>query len=130
VPSGSRTCWLPSRRSGVTARGEITDGLVFDAVRVRLIEIGEAIKDLPSELLATEPDIPWQDIARMRDRLAHRYFDTSHAIVAATVTNDLPFARGSRRSIGRATRPILTGALGLRPLTRPILGGTCKRQAG
>ncbi len=26
----------------------------------------------------------------MRDRLAHRYFDTSHAIVAATVTNDLP----------------------------------------
>jgi uncharacterized protein with HEPN domain len=75
---------------GHTARGEITDGLVFDAVRVRLIEIGEAIKDLPSELLATEPDIPWQDIARMRDRLAHRYFDTSHSIVAATVTNDLP----------------------------------------
>jgi uncharacterized protein with HEPN domain len=28
---------------GHTARGEITDGLVFDAVRVRLIEIGEAI---------------------------------------------------------------------------------------
>jgi uncharacterized protein with HEPN domain len=75
---------------GHIARGEISDGLVFDAVRVRLIEIGEAIKDLPSELLATEPDIPWQDIARMRDRLAHRYFDTSHAIVAATVTNDLP----------------------------------------
>ena len=75
---------------GHVARGEIADGLVFDAVRVRLIEIGEAIKDLPSELLSTEPDIPWQDIARMRDRLAHRYFDTSHAIVAATVDNDLP----------------------------------------
>ena len=75
---------------GHVARGEITDGLVFDAVRVRLIEIGEAIKDLPPELLATEPDIPWQDIARMRDRLAHRYFDTSHSIVAATVANDLP----------------------------------------
>ncbi len=26
----------------------------------------------------------------MRDRLAHRYFDTSHAIVAATVREDLP----------------------------------------
>lgn len=26
----------------------------------------------------------------MRDRLAHRYFDTSHSIVAATVANDLP----------------------------------------
>jgi uncharacterized protein with HEPN domain len=75
---------------GHTARGDLADCLVFDAVRVRLIEIGEAIKDLPAELLATEPDIPWQDIARMRDRLAHRYFDTSHAIVAATVTKDLP----------------------------------------
>ena len=26
----------------------------------------------------------------MRDRLAHRYFDTSHAILAATVSEDLP----------------------------------------
>jgi uncharacterized protein with HEPN domain len=75
---------------GHSARGKITDGLVFDAVRVRLIEIGQAIKDLPSELLATEPNIPWQDIARMSDRLAHRDFGTSRALVAATVTNDLP----------------------------------------
>jgi uncharacterized protein with HEPN domain len=80
---------------GHTARGEITDGLNFDAGRGRLIEIGEAIKDLPAELLATEPDIPWQDIARMRDRLAHCYFDTSHAIVAATVTNDLPLLKAA-----------------------------------
>lgn len=28
-------------------RGDLTDGLVFDAVRVRLIEIGEAVKQLP-----------------------------------------------------------------------------------
>lgn len=26
----------------------------------------------------------------MRDRLAHRYFDTSHAIVTFTIANDLP----------------------------------------
>jgi len=26
----------------------------------------------------------------MRDRLAHRYFDTSHAILAATVSEELP----------------------------------------
>jgi uncharacterized protein with HEPN domain len=82
---------------GHTARGELADGLVFDAVRVRLIEIGEAIKDLPAELIATEPDIPWQDIARMRDRLAHRYFDTSHDIVAATVTTDLPLLEAAVR---------------------------------
>ena len=71
-------------------RGELTDGLVFDAVRVRLMEVGEAVKAITPELLAAEPAVPWQDIAGMRDHLAHRYFDTDHAIVAATVERDLP----------------------------------------
>jgi uncharacterized protein with HEPN domain len=57
-------------------RGDLTDGLVFDAVRIRLVEIGEAVKALSIDLLDTEPDIPWKQIARMRDHLAHRYFDT------------------------------------------------------
>jgi uncharacterized protein with HEPN domain len=72
------------------ARGDLSDGLIFDAVRIRLLEIGEAVKALPAELLATEPSIPWSEIARMRDHLAHRYFDTSHAILQATVDHDLP----------------------------------------
>jgi uncharacterized protein with HEPN domain len=71
-------------------RGDLFDGLVFDAVRIRLLEIGEAVKALPEELLETEPGIPWRQIARMRDHLAHRYFDTSHRIVQGTVDNDLP----------------------------------------
>jgi uncharacterized protein with HEPN domain len=71
-------------------RGDLHDGLVFDAVRVRLIEIGEAVKALPAGLVASEPALPWAQIAGMRDRLAHRYFDTSHAILAATVSDDLP----------------------------------------
>jgi uncharacterized protein with HEPN domain len=61
-------------------RGDLSDGLVFDAVRVRLIEIGEAVKALPQNLLTSEDQIPWADIARMRDLLSHRYFDTSHSI--------------------------------------------------
>lgn len=64
--------------------------IVFDAIRVRLIEIGEAVKDIDPELLATEPDIPWREIARMRDQLAHRYFDAAHSIVRATAVNDIP----------------------------------------
>jgi uncharacterized protein with HEPN domain len=71
-------------------RGTLADGLVFDAVRIRLLEIGEAVKALPAELLDTQPGIPWNQITRMRDHLAHRYFDTSHAILQATVDDDLP----------------------------------------
>jgi uncharacterized protein with HEPN domain len=71
-------------------RGDLSDGLVFDAVRIRLLEIGEAVKALPAEVLGSQPDIPWTQIARMRDHLAHRYFDTDHAVLQATVDNDVP----------------------------------------
>ncbi|MGB3374369.1 MAG: HepT-like ribonuclease domain-containing protein [Microbacterium sp.] len=71
-------------------RSDADDEIVFDAVRARLIEIGEAVKDLERPLTASEPDIPWTDIARMRDHLAHRYFDTTHAIVTATARHDIP----------------------------------------
>lgn len=70
-------------------RGEITAGLVFEHA-LRLTEIGEANADLPPELPAIEPNLPWQDMARLRDQLTHGHFDTSHSIVAATVANDLP----------------------------------------
>ena len=76
-------------RSHLT-RGELSDGLIFDAVRVRLIEIGEAAKLLDPQLIASEPDVNWSDAAGMRDWLAHHYFDTSRAIVEATITADLP----------------------------------------
>src|SRR2546429_5136130 len=93
-----------SRRSNAIrahlARGDLSDGLVFDAVRVRLIEIGEAVKALPADLLAHEPDVPWTQVAGMRDRLAHRYFDTSHAILTATREGDLP-------ELGRAARSLI-----------------------
>ena len=90
---GQRLADVLAAAAAITAhlqRGELTDGLVFDAVRVRLIEIGEAVKAITPELLAVEPAVPWQDIAGMRDHLAHRYFDTDHAIVAATVEHALP----------------------------------------
>ena len=85
-------------------RGDLSDGLVYDAVRVRLIEIGEAVKGIPDEVLASEPGLPWSAIARMRDRLAHHYFDTEHSHVAGTVAHDLdPLERAARRLQGRTT---------------------------
>ena len=36
-------------------RGDLSDGLILDAVRIRLLEIGEAVKALPDDLLATQP---------------------------------------------------------------------------
>ena len=68
-------------------RGNLDDGLIYDAVRVRLIEIGEAVKGIDRSLLEAAPGVPWKEIARMRDHLAHRYFDTDHAVVRDVVDN-------------------------------------------
>lgn len=88
-------------RSHLT-RGSLSDGLVFDAVRIRLLEIGEAVKALPADLLQTEPSVPWRQIARMRDHLAHRYFDTAHAILQATVDEDLPVLERAVQSLAKS----------------------------
>jgi len=77
--------------------------MAFDAIRVRLIEIGEAAKDLDPDVVASELDIPWTQLARMRDHLAHRYFDTTHALVFDTARHDVPklAAAVSRLSAGQ-----------------------------
>ena len=48
-------------------RPDADDEIVFDAIRARLMEIGEAVKDLAPSVTKTEPGIPWNEIARMRD---------------------------------------------------------------
>jgi uncharacterized protein with HEPN domain len=93
-------CEAVERHLGRGPEGDpLGDELVFDAVRARLIEIGEAVKDVDEEILASEPDLPWRQVSGMRDWLAHRYFDTSPAILAATVDNDLPELRAAVQRI-------------------------------
>jgi uncharacterized protein with HEPN domain len=88
-------------------KGDLSEGLVYDAVRVRLIEIGEAVKGISPELLEQEPDIPWSAIARMRDHLAHHYFDTDHAVVQDVVDNELdPLLRAVRTLSDRVEQPV------------------------
>ena len=59
-------------------------------------------KKLDDDARDLAPEVPWAEIARMRDMLAHRYFDTTHAIVMATARNDVPrLAEAVRRMLGR-----------------------------
>lgn len=69
--------------------GTIAEEVVFDAVRMRLIEIGEAVKTLSEEAKSRESSIPWRQISGMRDRLTHHYFESDRQIIEATLTNDI-----------------------------------------
>jgi uncharacterized protein with HEPN domain len=61
-----------------------------DAVIRRLEIIGEAVKKLPMQLRDENPEIPWKQIAGMRDVIIHEYFEVSLETVWRTLKNDLP----------------------------------------
>lgn len=62
---------------------------VQDAVVRRLEVIGEATKHLPSSLTELRSEIPWKEIAGMRDVLIHEYFGVNIGRVWKVVENDL-----------------------------------------
>lgn len=52
--------------------------------------IGEAIKNLPLEIRTQTPEIPWQDLAGLRDILIRQYFGVDLELVYEVVQKDLP----------------------------------------
>ena len=79
-------------------RGALSDPLIFDAVRVRLIEVGEAISHIDGRLLMQSPEIAWREIKNMRNHLAHNYFGTDEQIIAEVVDQQLsPLAKAVNR---------------------------------
>ena len=60
-----------------------------DAV-VRRIEImGEAVKNLPADLRTARPDVPWTQIAGMRDKVIHDYMGVDYELVWTVATEML-----------------------------------------
>lgn len=58
---------------------------------IRCIEIiGEAVKHVPPSFREKYPEIPWKDMAGMRDKVIHFYFGVNLKSVWLTATKDMP----------------------------------------
>lgn len=66
------------------------NNLVVDAVVRNFEIIGEASKNIPEELKSKYPDIPWKEMAGMRDKMIHEYFGIDLEIVWKTAKIRLP----------------------------------------
>ena len=67
---------------------------------IRQIEIiGEAVRHVSKDMRKTYPEIPWPDIAGMRDKLIHDYFGVDIEKVWDTAREDLPVLKEQVRRI-------------------------------
>lgn len=57
----------------------------------RSIEIiGEAVKNISSDVIIKYKEVPWRNIAGMRDKLIHGYFSVDYEIVWDVAKNIIP----------------------------------------
>lgn len=66
-------------------------GFIYrNSIAMPILQIGELVKGLSDEFKSAHNDIPWRDIARMRDFFAHRYGTMDYDMTWNTSVNDVP----------------------------------------
>ena len=71
----------------------LNNALVQDAVLRNLEIIGEASNRLlryHNNFIEKYPDVPWEDMYWMRNRISHGYFSIDFEIIWKTIEQDLP----------------------------------------
>ncbi|MFM7448828.1 MAG: DUF86 domain-containing protein [Leptolyngbyaceae cyanobacterium] len=67
--------------AGLTWEIFVANELIFDAAARNLQIIGEAVKNIPTEMRDRYPQIEWRKIAGLRNILAHTYFAVEDEII-------------------------------------------------
>ena len=69
----------------------------LDGVCMKLIFIGESIKNIDKKtqgtLFCNYPEVPWKDVMKQRDLIAHHYFRIDADSIYSTINEDLPFLK-------------------------------------
>jgi uncharacterized protein with HEPN domain len=64
--------------------------IVYKAVLMNFIIMGEAARNLYEEVRVNHPEIEWKDIMDMRNKLVHEYFGVDNRVVWDAIKNNFP----------------------------------------
>ncbi|MGI8419322.1 MAG: HepT-like ribonuclease domain-containing protein [Candidatus Levyibacteriota bacterium] len=81
---------IQTQMEGITKEQFEDSELIQGFVERKLEIIGEATKRIPDEFKKNHPNIPWKDMAGMRDILIHQYTEVDEDIVWKTITQKIP----------------------------------------
>ncbi|MBD1401277.1 DUF86 domain-containing protein [Pelovirga terrestris] len=76
--------------AGIAYDDFLTSRMHQDAVIRQLEILGEATKNISMDTRDRNPDIPWKDMAGMRDILIHQYFGVDMGSVWDSANTDIP----------------------------------------
>jgi uncharacterized protein with HEPN domain len=82
--------FLEDKTQGIDESTFLDDNTLKRAFARSLEIIGEAVKNLSNRLVIENPQVPWRNIAGMRDKLIHGYFSVNYKLVWDVVKNILP----------------------------------------
>jgi uncharacterized protein with HEPN domain len=69
------------------------DRMRQDATPRKLEIIGQAVKNISESTKSRQPEVPWKQIAGLRDKVIHDYFGVNLEIVWGVVERELPKLR-------------------------------------
>jgi len=75
---------------GLNKEQLVNDPTLKRAVVRSLEIIGEATKNLSDEFKQQHSEIPWRQMAGMRDKLIHAYFGVDYDVVWDVITQEIP----------------------------------------
>lgn len=71
--------------------GELQENeILLDSMMFRMIQLSENVKKLSEEYKRKRPEIPWNAIYGLQNRIVHDYGNVDLNIVFETLKNDIP----------------------------------------
>ena len=66
----------------------------IDAVERNIEKIGEAAAAIPDDVRNRHPEVPWETIVGLRNKVIHHYFAVDHEVIWQIITKNIPETKG------------------------------------